>query len=111
MGKTRVLVARMDGTAGSGFARGALQPPVDDVPVLMGVDLQKRVGMATIVVEGDLVYAELDVRGLDGMFPALGVVIDGGAPKEVVDNARVVMIGLSAVGNRDAQIPAIKETR
>jgi hypothetical protein len=108
----RCLVARMDGTAESGFAPGSITP-TSNVPVVLSrfVDDSpfRAIGTAEIEVEGDQVIAVLTLQdGFDatGLYPALG-----GIPSAIKDGVyllfRVLEVGLNRRGNQDPQIPAI----
>lgn len=108
----RALVARMDGTAASGFAPGSISD-TKGIPVTRNFDpRQPPVGIADLVVEGSNVYADIRLRdgvNVEGLFPAVG----GRDPmpftseRPVHVSFRVLEVSLCDSGNVDKSIPPI----
>lgn len=112
--QARLLVARMDNTAASGFAKGSLdRAHGTTLPVCMDYDMNQVVGEADMAVEDGCLYATVKVRTKGErtveLFPGLAIRVlqtyrtTKGA---VVSQCHVVFVGISR-DNRDKAIPPI----
>lgn len=107
----KVLVAKADGRPdrhGEAFAPGSIQPC--RVPVTRNFDQSLLLGMADVIVEGEDVYAEIDVAAADmiGRFPALGGRSLFSVHPAMILRFEVMTVALCDSENIDQRIPAIK---
>ena len=103
-----VLLLIMDGKedgSGQRHTPELTTVPTEPVSVLFNFDSKRpRLGTATLVVEGDRVYAELsadiDLEKVNGLYPAAGGIVD-------CDRFEITDVGLCSNANVDPRIPPI----
>lgn len=121
MKPVRVLIGKQDGEPdrlGEAFDPGSMASSGGKVvPVLLDHDHRASVGKATIVIEGENVYADLDLTdGADVeevLYPSVGGVVrkstdNGPSSIRTIFDFEILSVGVHRSPNADARVPPVR---